>query len=289
MKAVWDRKGYAAKMGYGYMEICIYLSAGQRKYMSFGKATAMEWIRMQNSRELREQIAKYEEIVQAMQTLGEDMTIENFESHLDLREVVDSSKKSNGQMYNGHDQSSSFIEYMEFNVKSESISPRTLRHKTCVIEALKRFGAIITFADLTVGIIFAFDKWLRDGTRTDVTIHGYHKWIRKYTHQLRLADMIPYDPYDRVKFSRRRERYCDTLKEFALDGATTQGDRVVAAVTVDEPLAQIRRHFQVYAVFAHTAKIQHFRLMWCGGARGLRNITFVCHVRGRGKAGFIFG
>ena len=87
----------------------------------------------------------------------------------------------------------------------------------------------------------------------------------------------------------RRERYCDTLKEFALDGATTQGDRVVAAVTVDEPLAQIRRHFQVYAVFAHTAKIQHFRLMWCGGARGLRNITFVCHVRGRGKAGFIFG
>ena len=57
----------------------------------------------------------------------------------------------------------------------------------------------------------------------------------------------------------RRERYCDTLKEFALDGATTQGDRVVAAVSVDEPLAQVRRHFQVYAVFAHTAKIQNFR------------------------------
>ena len=216
VKAVWDRKGYAAKMGYGYMEICIYLSAGQRKYMSFGKATAMEWKRYQNSRELREQISKYEEIIQAMQTLGEEMTIENFETHLDLKEVVDTAKKGNGQMFNGHDQLASFIEYMEFNVKSESISPRTLRHKTCVIEALKRFGAIITFADLTVGNIFAFDKWLRDGTRTDVTIHGYHKWIRKYTHQLRLADMIPYDPYDRVKFSRGRSKERKPLTEAEL-------------------------------------------------------------------------
>ena len=33
VKAVWDRKGYAAKMGYGYMEIFIYLGVGQRKYL----------------------------------------------------------------------------------------------------------------------------------------------------------------------------------------------------------------------------------------------------------------
>ena len=66
----------------------IYLSAGQRKYMAFGKATAMEWVRIQKSRDLAKQIAKYEEIVSAMRTLGEEMTVANFESHLDLKEVV---------------------------------------------------------------------------------------------------------------------------------------------------------------------------------------------------------
>ncbi len=181
MKAVWDRKGYAAKMSYGYMEICIYLSAGQRKYMAFGKATAMEWIRMQNSRELREQIAKYEEIVQAMQTLGEEMTIENFEAHLDLKEVVDAAKKENGQMYNGHDQSASFIEYMEYNVMNENLRAGSQRNKIVVIDALKEFGGILTFADLTPGNLFEFDKWLHNGTRTDATIYGYHKKIHKYT------------------------------------------------------------------------------------------------------------
>ena len=216
VKAVWDRKGYAAKRGYGYMEICIYLSAGQRKYMSFGKATAMEWIRMQNSRELREQIAKYEEIVQAMQTLGEEMTIENFEAHLDLKEVVDAAKKENGQMYNGHDQSASFIEYMEYNVMNENLRAGSQRNKIVVIDALKEFGGILTFADLTPGNLFEFDKWLHNGTRTDATIYGYHKKIHKYTRQLRMADMIPYDPYDRVKFNRGRYKERKPLSESEL-------------------------------------------------------------------------
>ena len=45
-------------------------------------------MRIQRNKDLAKQIAKYEEIVSAMRTLGEEMTVANFESHLDLKEVV---------------------------------------------------------------------------------------------------------------------------------------------------------------------------------------------------------
>ena len=88
VKAVWDRKGLAAKRGHGSVEIIIYLAAGQRKYISLGQATSIEWMRILRNNDLAKQIAKYEEVVSAMRTHGEEMTVANFESHLDLKEVV---------------------------------------------------------------------------------------------------------------------------------------------------------------------------------------------------------
>ena len=216
VKAVWDRKGRAATKGLGYVEIVIYLSAGQRKYLSFGKATAMEWARIQKSKELANQIKKYEEIVQAMQTLGEEMTVSNFESHLDLKEVVDEVKKESGSMFNGVDQTSNFIDYMEWCLEQEDVREGTYRNKRIVIDALKRFGGITTYADLTPSNILAFDRWLHDGTRTDATIYNYHKKVRMYIRQMRRADMIPSDPYDKVKFNKGKYRERQPLSESQL-------------------------------------------------------------------------
>ena len=134
--------------------------------MAFGKATAMEWVRIQKSRDLAKQIAKYEEIVSAMRTLGEEMTVANFESHLDLKEVVEESKKDSGMMFNGFDQTSSFIEYMEQSVEGEELRDGSRRNKTVVLDALKRFGKMVTFSDLTPSNIMSFDTWLHNGTRS---------------------------------------------------------------------------------------------------------------------------
>lgn len=43
-----------------------------------------------------------------------------------------------------------------------------------------------------------FDKWLHDGTRTDVTCSGYHKKIHKWVRQLVETEEIERDPYARV-------------------------------------------------------------------------------------------
>jgi hypothetical protein len=86
---------------------------------------------------------------------------------------------------------------MQESIEKENVSEGTRRHKMCSLEEVKLFGNIKTFADLTSKNLVLFDEWLQDGTRTDVSVHTYHKHLRKITHYLHLMDMIPTDPYDR--------------------------------------------------------------------------------------------
>lgn len=58
-----------------------------------------------------------------------------------------------------------------------------------------------------------FDQWLRDGTRCDVTVFGYHKCIKMYVHKLYIAEMIRFNPYDRVKIKRGRNKEREPLTE----------------------------------------------------------------------------
>ncbi|MBR5687035.1 MAG: tyrosine-type recombinase/integrase [Prevotella sp.] len=213
VKVYWDRKKVAAKRGHGYIELAIYLGPGQRKFYSIGSATPLEWLQIKKSRDLEKEIAKYEEIISVMRENGEEMNIATLDTHLELLELVAERKKKDVELVNGYDLSINFIEYMEDCVHDEDLRDGTRRNKTVVIDALKRFGKIVTFADLTSGKIMLFNKFLYDGTRSVNTIYNYHKRLKKYTKQLRMADMIPYDPYDRVKFNKGKNNERRPLTE----------------------------------------------------------------------------
>ena len=106
-----------------------------------------------------------------------------------------------------------FLEYMQTSIDSENIRKGTYKHKQTTIEAVRRFGKIKTFADLTPQNIIAFDRFLHDGLKTDVTIYGYHKFVKMYCRQLHAADMIPYNPYDKVKIKRGKSKEREPLTE----------------------------------------------------------------------------
>lgn len=189
MTVIFDRQGVVGKTGRGKVEIRVYLAANVRKYIVVGEATKTGWKSYQNSKELQLQVEKYEEVVRAMKLLGEEMTIENFNAHI---EVEKKETKSSLQR--------NFIEFMREEVNREKLRDGTLRHKKLVIETLECYGKIKTFADLSPANIRAFDRWLRDtGERTDVTVWNYHKRIRKYTRMLKLNELIEQDPYDLCK------------------------------------------------------------------------------------------
>ena len=202
---IFDRQGVANKKGRGKVEIRVYLAPNVRKYIVVGETTKSGWKSYQNSRDLEIQMERYEEIVRAMKLVGEDMTIVNFNAH--VNEEIERNRSKNPLR-------NSFIEFMRKEIQREKNRYGTLRHKLHVLETLECYGKIKYIADLTPANIRAFDRWLHDtGDRTDVTVWNYHKRIKKYTRMLKLNEVIEKDPYDYCKISRGRSKIRIPLTE----------------------------------------------------------------------------
>ena len=169
----------------------------------------------------------------------DEMTIQQFDSY-----YLGKKKSRSSNLYKGTDQTTNFIIYMKESIDKEKFSTGTHKHKICTWEAVKRFGKIRTFADLTPKNILEFDEWLHDGSRTDVSVHTYHKHLRKVTRYLRMADMIPVDPYERVKLSRGKSKERQPLTEDELDK--------LRAIKLTEPMDHVRDLF-IFAAYTGLA------------------------------------
>ncbi len=231
VKVVFDRKNVSAKKGTGKVEICIYLSRLQRKFITICKATPLEWQKVARRKDVVSEVQKFEKVVEAMQMLGEDMTIENFDAHLNFgkkaKEIlkVTEELKEEPQTFNGFDLTESFTEYMRKNIEEEHIEENTRTRKFYMVETVEKFGRINTFADITTENINAYDKFLHKGNRTDATVFSYHKRLKFYIHQAKVEGRIPSNPYEQLKFKRGcykerkplTEEELKELRDFTLD------------------------------------------------------------------------
>ena len=171
---VFDRRKIAATKGYGFLEVRVYLGRTGRKYIKVDKCKPDEWEKLAASAEAVEIIKKCEGIITAMEVLEEEMNVENFNFHYSgemkkPKEVVEAEKKAEESQ-----SKKSFIRYIEMALEDEELRHGTWKNKRVVIDAVKRYGKLNTYGDLTPAKIMDFDNWLHDGTRTDVTCSGYH-------------------------------------------------------------------------------------------------------------------
>lgn len=209
---VYDRRKLVEKKGYGFLEVRIYLdNTGRRKYIAVGKCTPEEAPALSESASTKEIVEKSEQILSVMKFLGEDMTQENFDFHYtgEIKKPVEKKAEEEEEDLSKR----SFIRYMELALEDEELSIGTYKHKKVVIDAVKRSGKLNTYADLTPAGIMAFDKWLHDGTRTDITCTGYHKKVHKWVRQLYDSEEIPSDPYKRVKLKKGKSKERTPLTE----------------------------------------------------------------------------
>lgn len=200
---VFDRKKTASKAGEGKIEICVYLSRAERKWETVGTATPNEWEAVAQDRDIVAKVKHYEQVLNAMQLLGEEMTMENFNNHVCLASCTSSENADNKYMFKGNDQRQSFIEYMEDYLEREGLRAGSRRNIVVVIDSLKKSKMLQTFADLTPANLRKYDEWLHaQGDKSLATIYNYHKKVHKYTHLLWRNEMIPSDPYSHVQFKR---------------------------------------------------------------------------------------
>ncbi len=239
VNVVFDRKKVAEKRGQGIVEMQVYLSRRERKYIPIGKCSPDELDDYLSSRDVKNEIKRCHDIISAMLLFNDEMTVQQFDGY-----YLGKRKSKSNNLYKGTDQATNFIIYLKESIDKERFSDGTRKHKICTLEAVKRFGKIRTFADLTPKNILEFDEWLHDGSRTDVSVHTYHKHLRKVTRYLRMADMIPVDPYERVKLSRGKSKERQPLTEDELDK--------LRAIKLTEPLDHVRDLF-IFAAYTGLA------------------------------------
>ena len=239
VNVVFDRKKVAEKRGQGIVEMQVYLSRRERKYIPIGKCSPDELDDYLSSRDVKNEIKRCNDIISAMLLFNDEMTVQQFDGY-----YLGKRKSKSNNLYKGTDQATNFIIYLKESIDKERFSDGTRKHKICTLEAVKRFGKIKTFADLTPKNILEFDEWLHDGSRTDVSVHTYHKHLRKVTRYLRMADMIPVDPYERVKLSRGKSKERQPLTEDELDK--------LRAIKLTEPLDHVRDLF-IFAAYTGLA------------------------------------
>lgn len=227
VKVVFDRKCKVKKDedGIGKVDVMVYLSRSERKYINVGSCKRSEFEKYSRKRNVHSIVSRCENVLSAMPVLKLQMTVENFNTYYE-DQTKPISVDNTDDFFKGVDQRQDFIEYFEKCVEEENISKGTRKNKRCTIAALKRFGKIKTFADLTPAKITAFDTWLRDGTRTQVSIYSYHKNLRKVVRRMYQAEMIPRNPYGRISVQHGTcktrkplsEAELKMLRDFKLEG-----------------------------------------------------------------------
>lgn len=221
VRVVFDRRKRVEATGKGNVEIIIQLSRLAVKKIIVDSMTPEEWEVYKDAPYLKNEVANYEKIVNAMELLGEDMTVDNFNKHIGVDTPVrnTSKKKSKESVPETKDEriNESFLDFMHDAIVKEKSAATTKRQKFVALDALRRWGGIVTFADISTKKLREYDAWLReDGTRSDVAVNNYHKRTKMYVRQAYEKGIIEKDYYSMVHFPRGKCKERNPLSEAEL-------------------------------------------------------------------------
>lgn len=217
VSVVYDRRKEVETKGAGNVEIIIRLTRLSVKKIIVNYVTPSEWEEYKDSAELRLEVAKYEKIVNAMELLKEEMTVDNFNKHIGVATNTAQARKEKEEKKIEDVKEGSFLDFMRDEIVKERCKESTRRQKLVTLDALARWGGIVTFADLTSKKLRAFDEWLReDGTRSDVAVYNYHKRMKKFVRLAYERGIIEKNPYDTTHFKRGKCKERKPLTETEL-------------------------------------------------------------------------
>lgn len=102
----------------------------------------------------------------------------------------------------------SFIKFVEKRVNERlDIVESTRKNHRKFLKALKEFGQIRTFGNISKVNIMKYDEWLRKRRDyTQSTIHAYHKCMKVYINEALRLEHITYNPYDAIKIDRGKTK-----------------------------------------------------------------------------------
>ena len=119
VSVVFDRRKKAEQAGVGYVEVQIYLSRSERKYICLGKCTPEELDVFLSQPPVKEEIKRCYDCISAMSLFKDSMTISNFDIY------YQGIKDGNGiQECRNSNLKTDFVAYMKDYIEKEHVSGR---------------------------------------------------------------------------------------------------------------------------------------------------------------------
>lgn len=208
IKVVFDRKKQASRTKKGLVQIEIYHNR-VRKYISTGvKLFSNQWdetkrvINSDNSFEYNSIINRY--VITISEGINKMMKENGYFSY-DMLDVVLNSTKA-----------PLIADFILDELERSGLAEGTTKHHRSLVERLEEFGRIISFKDATLSNIERLDDFLRDGKRSQVTIYGYHKQLKKWLTLAVKRGYLEKSPYANFKLNRGETAEREYLTEAEL-------------------------------------------------------------------------
>lgn len=206
VRLVFDRKKTATKKTTGLVQIEVRFNGG-RKFISTGvKVYVGQWDNMKWVVRCADGVELNKSLRLQVQALEKFIN----ESHPFSWDKLEGYIKGNG----GND---NFVDFVSKTIDSRNdIGEGTRKSHRKLVGALKSFGGITYYHDLTKSNVLAFDNWLhgrkirkldKDGNEMFVpmktpSIYGYHKLMKTYIHIAMNMELVKSDPYYGMRFQK---------------------------------------------------------------------------------------
>lgn len=194
LRIVYDRRKTSSSIKESSVEIEISFE-GKRKWISTG-------VRVKKSNWRNDK-----KVVGRSDALDANMKIENLENGIQnfIRKLMVTKRPFTWSVLDSfldnRKNTNSFIEFVCKRVENRNdIQNSTRRNHRKLYTALKEFGKISNFEDLTKQNIIEYDNWLhhrKDYTQS--TIASYHKYMKIYVNEAVRLEYINLNPYDGFK------------------------------------------------------------------------------------------
>ena len=207
VKVIYDRKRKAEKTGIGVVEALVCLTRTAKTYVVLGTMSPEAWHMCDPARDFAKQIKEFARVLRKMDENREELSVHNFNAHIN-RPSYNCKREKKYQL---------FIDFMRDAIIDDKLKDSTRHRKMLTLEVLIKYGKIQRFSDLSPENLKKFDEYLHDGTREDISVHTYHKHIRKYVRLAYELNYIPVDPYTMVHFPKGKSKERNPLTDEELD------------------------------------------------------------------------
>lgn len=196
VKVVFDRKKVATKKTQGLVQLEIMFER-KRKYVGTGiKLYADQW-------------GKNGKIKNHPQSSQLNQTINNLVSKIYsfLTDLENAGESFNLQMIDDlfsekKTDVGSFIDFMQQRIEERAVSETTKARQRCVLKALREFGKINKFTDITPRNIKLYDDFAKSKCQKQSSVYNYHKILKTFIHEALALELIGSNPYDNFKVSK---------------------------------------------------------------------------------------